>query len=342
MTETTLTHLSEEAEKQALKHETAVRLHMQIRNSASMAAEFLLDFATGLKKMRDTRLYIELGYETFEEYTERAVGIKQSMAYNWIRVLEQLPPAMIEENAGIGITKLQLLTQVPAFDRENFIEQHDLESITVAELKEELKKYKDQSEQLSLLTQQNDEMIDRIDDLVRELEEAKQDEEEAREALESAGQAAVEVVQRKADEQIKALEAKTKQAEQELKTLQAEKDREAAAALKKIEEAAKEADNRVKAVQDSAKAEAVKELREDLSKMEGEKAAAIERAAALEKKLQVAADKTTVRFSFHLEAAMEQLNKLVEIIQGCEHEDTREKLSAAVAALVEKTKEAVQ
>src|SRR5699024_3279128 len=86
--------------------------------------------------------------------TERAVGIKQSMAYNWIMVLENLTPSMIEKNAVIGITKLQLLTQVPPQEREDFAENHDLEEMTVAQLKEELKKYKDQSEQLSLLQEE--------------------------------------------------------------------------------------------------------------------------------------------------------------------------------------------
>ena len=56
---------------------------------------------------------------SFAEYTEAAVGIKQRQAYNYIQVVESLPARLIEENAAAGVTKLALLAKLNPEERED-------------------------------------------------------------------------------------------------------------------------------------------------------------------------------------------------------------------------------
>lgn len=65
-------------------------LHLDIRKNGELAASALVEFSKGLKQMRDKKLYTELNFETFEDYVENAVGIRQRQAYNYIQALENL------------------------------------------------------------------------------------------------------------------------------------------------------------------------------------------------------------------------------------------------------------
>ena len=87
----------------------AVGLHYEIVAAAQAAASSLLALGRKLKQMRDTGGYKRLGFETFADYTEQAVGIRQRQAYNYISVVENVPARLVEENAAAGVTKLALL-----------------------------------------------------------------------------------------------------------------------------------------------------------------------------------------------------------------------------------------
>ena len=58
----------------------AMGLHYEIVAAAQTAANSLLDLGRKLKQMRDTGGYKRLGFETFAQYTEQAVGIRQRQA----------------------------------------------------------------------------------------------------------------------------------------------------------------------------------------------------------------------------------------------------------------------
>ena len=53
-----------------VSEESAVELHKQILYNYRMAAYHLVDACRGLKQMRDSKAYISLGMESFEQYTE--------------------------------------------------------------------------------------------------------------------------------------------------------------------------------------------------------------------------------------------------------------------------------
>ncbi len=128
----------------------AVGLHYEIVAAAQAAANSLLTLGRKLKQMRDTGGYKRLGFETFSDYTEQAVGIRQRQAYNYISVVENVPARLVEENAAAGVTKLALLGRMaPADQRE--VAGQDLANITVAELKKLVEERNGLSEQLSMI-----------------------------------------------------------------------------------------------------------------------------------------------------------------------------------------------
>lgn len=128
----------------------AVGLHYEIVAAAQAAANSLLTLGRKLKQMRDTGGYKRLGFETFADYTEQAVGIRQRQAYTYISVVEKIPARLVEENAAAGVTKLALLAKLaPADQRE--VAGQDLANITVAELKKLVEERNGLSEQLSMI-----------------------------------------------------------------------------------------------------------------------------------------------------------------------------------------------
>lgn len=154
----------------------AIKLHNEIIANGTIAANALYDMCVGLKRMRDDKLYTQLGYDDFDNYCEDKANIKRRQAHNYIRSLESLGKSFLQSNANIGITKLELLTHLPAPDRAEFARDNDLQSISVAELQakiDELQRDNGQkAEQLSLLTEQVKGDVDKqalIDGLTREL-----------------------------------------------------------------------------------------------------------------------------------------------------------------------------
>lgn len=90
----------------------AAKLHAQIMANGQVAASALLEFCKGLKRMRDEKLYTELGFGTFEDYTEKLAGIKSRMAYHYISCYENLGTTFLQSNAQLGITKLTVLSKL--------------------------------------------------------------------------------------------------------------------------------------------------------------------------------------------------------------------------------------
>ena len=130
---------------------SALNTHQKIITAEQTAANAMISLCENLKLMRDKHLYEALGLETFDTYTEQACGIKRRQAYNYISTYEKLGGTVLQSNAQLGITKLQLLTEVCAVDRAEIIAENDLAGMSVKEIKELVEKSKQQGEQLALL-----------------------------------------------------------------------------------------------------------------------------------------------------------------------------------------------
>lgn len=139
------------------KEERANALHASIMLNQRMLATALVNVCQNLKTMRDEKLYLSLGCNTFEQYTEEKAGIKSRQAYAYISTYEKLGNKFIEANESLGITKLELISQVSALDREEITES--AEELTVRELKEEVKKLQGRGEQLSFNFEQQAEEL---------------------------------------------------------------------------------------------------------------------------------------------------------------------------------------
>jgi len=114
-------------------------LHNEIMFSMTRATEYAIIVAESLKKVRDDRLFEEAGFADFEEYAEQACGFKRRQALNYISVIERLSGEYLNQNRGLGITKLITLSTVSEGDREIIEESVDLESVTVAQLQETIR-----------------------------------------------------------------------------------------------------------------------------------------------------------------------------------------------------------
>lgn len=124
----------------------AYNLNVKIHTSMQAIQQNLYDMCSALKKMRDGKLYKELGYQNFEEYCENEAGIKRAHAYRFINIIEKLPADFVSSMRQIGATKLTLLTALTDDQREELTQTVDLESTTVRELKEQIAALKEEAE----------------------------------------------------------------------------------------------------------------------------------------------------------------------------------------------------
>ena len=282
-------HISEMTAETA----AAIELHNSIVSAMKEAAFALVSLCENLKRMRDTGQYKALGFEKFEDYTEQACLIKKRQAYNYIATYERLGGTFLQSNAQLGITKLQLLTEVCAVDRADFVEQNDLEGMSVSEIKKLIAENKEYAEQISIFSESKE----RQEQELRRLEDEN-------EALKNRP---VEVaVQEPSHEQIeKAVTAKTKELEKSYKDKlkkAKEKERQKAEAEKKkaIEEA-----------RTAAKAEADAKYKEQITQAKQDKEAALSKAKEIASKLDKNADRELVTASLYFSEAQTQFDKFL-------------------------------
>lgn len=126
----------------------AVTLTRSIIANAQAAQQSLYEVCKGLKEMRDGKLYKELGYQNFEDYTENEVGIKKVQAYNFVAIASNLSADYVQSIEQIGTTKLTLLAKLDEPTREMITETIDVESVTVNQLKAEIETLQRKNEKL--------------------------------------------------------------------------------------------------------------------------------------------------------------------------------------------------
>ena len=284
------------------EQQEAAAMHFEIVQAAKTAVNSLLDLGRKLKRMRDSGRYKDLGFASFAEYTEAAVGIKQRQAYNYIQVVESLPARLIEENAAAGVTKLALLAKLNPEEREDLTGEA-LANITVAELKKLVEERDAMAQQLSIFQTEPEAVAEVEAEPIDPDEIRRQAEEETRQQMAAAF----------AEERTQ-LEAKHKAAMSEavLKAEQA-----AAAEVRKVKADAKkqaEAETRQQVAQareEAAKAAAAQQeakYRAELDQAKQAEEEAQRRAETMAKQMEASSDENAVRF-FML---FEQLQQKVE------------------------------
>ena len=314
------------------KQAQAVELHYEIIAKGNLAASAMVDFAKGLKEMRDKKLYLELNFNSFEEYAENAVGLKQSQAYTYIRALESFGESGLQSNAKLGISKLGMLAALPWHEREDVLENNDVENMTTRELKEAIDKLHETQEQLSFMTAERDRLQGEVGE--KTVEQLRDEIDEQRDLIaalkdelkEAKEKPAVSSVREPSAEEIKAL---TKDAVEKEKQ-KAEKAKQKAVA--EAEKAARE-DERKKAA-----SEIEKKYKDAMQSADREKSAALARMAEMEKQAKLTSSPEVLKFSFYFAQAQKNINNMHEIISQSDA-DTAAKLKNAMAALAARMQE---
>ena len=118
----------------------AIEVHKKIIANAQIAQSSILEMGKGLKEMCDGKLYKELGYATFEDYTQREFGMNRNQAYKYISITENLSEDFVSSRIqNAGVTKLYLLSTLSEEQQAEITDVADIEKITVKELKEQIK-----------------------------------------------------------------------------------------------------------------------------------------------------------------------------------------------------------
>lgn len=283
---------------------SALSTHQKIITAEQTAANAMISLCENLKLMRDKHLYEALGFETFDTYTEQACGIKRRQAYNYISTYEKLGSTVLQSNAQLGITKLQLLTEVCAVDRDDFIADNDLAGMSVKEIKELVEKSKQQCEQLALL---GDELND-SNNVQKSLQSDKQkltDENKSlQKRIKELEDKPVEVaVQEPTQAQIEAA------AQAKINSLKSSFEKEKQNA---VEQAVRQATEKA---QTSVKDELEKTYRAKLEAIDKEKADAIKKAEQLANKLDKNADADLVTATLYFNELQAQLAKFINSVE---------------------------
>ncbi len=290
------------------RESAAQELHEKIVGDANRVVFALCDLAEHLKIMRDCRLYEDLGLSSFEEYVESRVGLKQRQAYNYISAYERLGPKVLRENGNLGITKLNLLAEVSAPDRAEFLEENDLAGMTVQQVKELVKKTKDQGEQLELLQNALTEAENRGDGLQKLANSRREKIAELSRNLEELENRPVEV----AVPEITEADREKIRAE-----IQAEFDHKQEKSLKKLETLKQELEAAKSSAEKLAEEKAVEQIAAIQSQAEQEKAEIRERAKREAAQIQASADaeirEANIFFTSWQEAHGKLMDKLREI-----------------------------
>lgn len=289
----------------------AIGLHYEIVSAAQAAASSLLDLGRKLKRMRDSGKYKALGFETFGDYTEQAVHIRQRQAYTYISVVEKLPAQLIEENAAAGVTKLALLAKLGPQDREEVA--GDLANITVTELQKLIDEKNDMAEQLSLLS-------------APPAAEAEAKAAADLEALREQHRKALEEAEAKQEERLQAARREAEKAAAE-KIRQAKRDAEADAVRREAEAAdkARKAAERTQKERDRA----------ELEKAQQAAAEAQEQAEALQKKLGIQQSPAGAKFALLFEDVQQKAAAIMDLADEMRdggQQELADKFTGALAA----------
>lgn len=312
-----------------VEQQEAAAMHFEIVQAAKTAVNSLLDLGRKLKRMRDSGRYKDLGFSSFAEYTEAAVGIKQRQAYNYITVVESLPARLIEENAAAGVTKLALLSKLNPEDRED-LTGDTLANITVAELKKLVEERDAMAQQLNLF--QQEEQVEAVAEVEAEPIDADAIRRQAVE--ETRQQMAAEFAEERA--KLEAAHA----AEINEATLKAEKA--AAAEVRKAKADAKQkaqaetekqvAQARREAAQEAAARQEAKD-RAALAQAQQAEAEARERAEAMAKQLAASSDEDGVRFFLLFEQLTDKVDAMRELAATMQEKGKTDQASKFMGAL---------
>ena len=324
-----------------LKYRNALVTHQHICECYKTAAVSLMDMAKSLKRMRDEKLYTELGYESFGDYVEHNedYSFKERQAYTYISCYEKLGEAFLQSNANLGITKLELLTKLDTFDRAEIAEDNDLAGMTVDEVKQLIADKQALGEQLSMFKAEKEAQADTADELKKAQAEIEQLKSRLEDAQENYDDQSTKDAERIKELQLELDELEKKPVEVAVQQPSKEEiDKIKETERKKLEKAKQKEIDELKAEQEKQLAQLRQEHEQALT-AQREQASA--REAALEKKIKGNnSDEAIVALKIIFADTQKNVNAFLDKINDLQSDEDKAKFKAGakkwLSALVEK------
>lgn len=323
----------------------AFRIDAELRGHAGKAVEEMIEVGRCLNEINERKLYGYLGAGSLAEYAEKAVGVSERQAYNFIKIYTTYGEEGLKRNGALGMSKLVALAQLNDTDRTEMLESGEAAEISTRQLNERIKELKHENDQLRFDNEALGGKLTTSDELSKnKTAEIARLEAEKAELEKRLAEATAPVVATMTDEEKDEIrrEAETK----------AKMD--AVQEIKEAKKEAKEAGKREKELAD--KLAAIEKTRDELNKkiqeedlkvknlqamnktLQDEKAALQARAEA-EKKPVLAGNKEALKYC--LEDVQQQYSRAVEIVGTMEAEE-KTKFKAALCGIAEKLKAAAE
>lgn len=295
------------------KYIEAVNLNAQIHISAQAAQQNLYDMCMGFKKMRDSKLYKELGYENFDNYCTVETGINRNQAYKYITIVENLPNDFVSTRIqNVGVSKLVMLAKLSEEERTEITENTDLENTSVRELEEKIKFYQEKQSEINKENQKLREDRAKAMDMA---DNAKRSADKLKAQITSLESQIKDLESRPIDVAVQETSSEEKRLQEVIKSLEREniKQNEALEAqyrndVKEIRENLEEEKKQALKQAEKDKQERLSELRQELEKTKSE----YEQKLAQNPK----ADDTKVKFKIYLTSAYDAMKRLAEFTKA--------------------------
>jgi hypothetical protein len=290
----------------------------EIQFYKSIAGEAILEIGQRLIEAK-----AQLGHGEWLGWLGAGIDFSEATAQRFMRLAREYPnPSALTD---LGASKALILLALPPGERESFAEENDAAAMSTRELE---KAVRERAEALELRAQAEAEAAEAkrsADEYAAALALADQRAADARAELERLRDTAPAVIVEGPDQQ----------------TIKAYKKEAAKAAKKEAENQYREKMAVTAIAQENAEkrvADAERERDELKKRYEDGQAAATERIARLEKRLEVSSSEAIAIFKVHFEAAQGCVNNMLGCMQKLDDvPETRGKLAAALRALCEKT-----
>lgn len=140
----------------------AVTLDKRIKANTHAMEDSLWEICKGLKEMRDGKLYKELGYDNFDDYSQNEIGINRNQAYKYAKIADTYTDENVSPGIHLGATKLFLLTKLDEQLREEFIQNNDVSEMSKRELEEKIKEINDLKAEKEKILEYNKQLAEKI------------------------------------------------------------------------------------------------------------------------------------------------------------------------------------
>lgn len=147
---TTEVAASNDTQVSSERQDRAAKLTQQIIANGKIAANSMIEMGRDLKAVRDERLFTEMGYENFEEYCEKKIGIGKRHGYNFIQIYEKFGEEKLGQLQQFGITKLLEIAKLDDEDADDLLQHNDINALSVRELSAKVDEYRNKYEQLTM------------------------------------------------------------------------------------------------------------------------------------------------------------------------------------------------